>query len=199
MRKRKHGERYGRPEDPGAEFSPLGVCPVRDDAHDRIERCIPESADKKEGPGGCGCNAEDIGIKAELEDEHRLEDKVGCRVAETVADFFSYGEFFRRCLQRSPVNSCVERSVPIPRERHSGEILIAGGDPTITAKSPGSTASTLSILVMARCSGEDVERRRRRFPRLEEDFANPFNSFTGRVTELTRSRMYIWTTSAPAR
>ena len=26
----------------------------------------------------------------------------------------------------------------------------------------------------------------------------PFSSFTGRVTELTLSRMYIWTTSSPA-
>ena len=29
--------------------------------------------------------------------------------------------------------------------------------------------------------------------------SKPFNSLTGRVTELTRSRMYIWTVSVPSR
>ena len=36
-------------------------------------------------------------------------------------------------------------------------------------------------------------------PGASHTFWNPFSSFTGRVTELTRSRTYSWTTSLPAR
>ena len=36
-------------------------------------------------------------------------------------------------------------------------------------------------------------------PAPSDTFANPFSSFTGRVTELTRSRIYICTTSVPER
>ena len=36
-------------------------------------------------------------------------------------------------------------------------------------------------------------------PGSSDTFAKPLSSLTGRVTELTRSRTYIWTTSVPTR
>ncbi len=47
--------------------------------------------------------------------------------------------------------------------------------------------------------GRDVERDGFGFAGDNRIFSKPLNSLTGRVTELTRSRIYICTTSVPAR
>ncbi len=55
-------------------------------------------------------------------------------------------------------------------------------------------------VVKCQGAGRDVEADRFGFRREQADtLRKPFSSLMGRVTELTRSRMYIWATSAPSR
>ncbi len=67
------------------------------------------------------------------------------------------------------------------------------------SKSPGSTRYFISTSQNASDSGVISKRTVAVWPGSRSIRRNPFNSFTGRVTELTRSRMYICTTSLPAR
>src|ERR1700741_2206452 len=71
--------------------------------------------------------------------------------------------------------------------------------PTMISKSPGSTRHVISTSVKAKAPGPSSISTAAVSPGARETRWKPFISFTGRVTELTRSRTYTCTTSAPAR
>ena len=67
------------------------------------------------------------------------------------------------------------------------------------SNSPGSTTSRMSMFQKASDSRVIGSSTVFVSPGSSTTFRKPLSSFTGRVTELTRSRMYICTTSVPAR
>ncbi|OPZ78491.1 MAG: hypothetical protein BWY77_01496 [bacterium ADurb.Bin431] len=85
----EYGEGDGGPEQPGPELAPARVGPVCDRAHDGIKDGIPEAADQEQGAGGCGGDAKNVGVKADLEHDHDLKYKVRRGIGKAVADLFS--------------------------------------------------------------------------------------------------------------
>jgi hypothetical protein len=85
----------GPPEQIGAEFAPARVRAVGDQAHHRIADGVDHLRHDEHHADQRGIDAEHIGVVIEQEDVEDLEEEVGSRVAQAVAEFFLEGKPLR--------------------------------------------------------------------------------------------------------
>ena len=86
-------ERNRRPQQVRAELAPPRVGAVRDGAHHRIQNRRTEANHQEQRPGLSRRQPEGVGVEAELQRQHRLEDEVSSHVAEAVTDLFGKRKF----------------------------------------------------------------------------------------------------------
>ena len=148
------------PEEPGAKLAPFGVGAVGDHAHDGVEGGGDESDDEKERAGLCGGEAEGVGVVAQLQGEHRLEDEVGSHVAQAVAELLCEGKFLDHSRARLSGVHCCFILMPLLRDLQGEfvEVLVARGGTDHDGEVAGLDDVLHVDVEEGQCTGRDIER-----------------------------------------